>query len=330
MKEWVVLQTLAVILGFIIDCFLGDPYSALHPVVFMGKLISFLDRRLRRGNSDPRDFKRGILLAVLTVSVSVAVPLVILAFVWRVHIGLYFILETVMCWQIIAPCQLRRESRKVERAVKKGNVEEARYAVSMIVGRDTDVLDEDGIIRAAVETVAENTSDGVIAPLLYLFLGGAAGGFFYKAVNTLDSMVGYRNEKYLYFGRASAKMDDAVNFIPARLSALLMMVSCPCLALRERGRYSVRAAWRIFRRDRYKHASPNSAQTESVCAGALGIRLAGDAVYGGIIHKKEFIGDDTRRIQPEDIARAGRLMYGAAIGMLLLMVLMRMGIYLCL
>jgi len=227
-----------------------------------------------------------------------------------------------MCWQILAARQLFREGKKVERALEAGDTEKARYAVSMIVGRDTNVLDENGICRAAVETVAENTSDGVIAPLCWMIFFGAAGGFFYKSINTMDSMLGYKNEKYLYFGRAAAKTDDVVNYLPARLSALLMIAACPLCGLDGKN------AARIFRRDRYKHASPNSAQTESVCAGALRVRLAGDAVYGGVVHKKEFIGDPLREIEPKDITRAGRLMYAASALTLLLGVLLRAAVIL--
>ncbi|MBO4548358.1 MAG: cobalamin biosynthesis protein, partial [Abditibacteriota bacterium] len=189
---------------------------------------------------------------------------------------------------------------------------------------DTAALDAGGICRAAVETVAENTSDGVIAPLVWLFLFGAAGGFFYKSVNTMDSMLGYKNQKYLYFGRAAARLDDWVNYIPARLSALLMTACCPLCGL------DAGNAWRIFRRDRYRHASPNSGQTESVCAGALGVRLAGDAFYGGELHKKEYIGDPLRDIEPKDIQRAGRLMYAASVLMLLAGALLEYAVILCL
>ncbi len=219
---------------------------------------------------------------------------------------------------------LIKEGQKVQRALEKGDTEGARYAVSMIVGRDTDVLDEDGIARAAVETVAENASDGVIAPMIWMILFGAVGGFFYKSINTMDSMLGYKNEKYLYFGRAAAKTDDVVNYIPARISGLLMVITAPIVGL------DGRCAWKIFRRDRYKHASPNSAQTESACAGALGLRLAGDAIYGGVVHKKEYIGDPVKSIEPKDITRAGRLMYAASVMMLVIGVILRSVVILCL
>ena len=315
-----ILQTGAIAAGFIIDAIVGDPYSVPHPVVGIGKLISFFDRKLRIEDGGKRNIARGALTAAAVIFVSALVPALILFALWRVHPAAYFIAESIMCWQILAARQLSREAKKVQRALERGDTEGARYAVSMIVGRDTDALDENGICRAAVETVAENASDGVIAPLCWIFLFGAVGGFFYKAVNTMDSMLGYKNDKYLYFGRAAAKTDDAANYVPARISALLMIICCPLCGL------DVRNAARIFRRDRYKHASPNSAQTESVCAGALGVRLAGDAYYGGVLHKKEYIGDPAREIEPKDITRTCRLMYAASVLALLIIIALRIAI----
>ena len=288
----------------------------------MGKLISFLDKKLRRGEGNEKDIGRGALTVVIVTLVSMLIPAGILFGLWMLHPVAYLVADSLMCWQILAARELVRESWKVGKALEKGDTEGARKAVSYIVGRDTDVLDENGICRAAVETVAENASDGVIAPFFWMFLFGAVGGFFYKAVNTMDSMLGYKNAKYLYFGRAAAKTDDVVNYIPARISAILMIASCPFCRL------DAKNAWKIFRRDRYKHASPNSAQTESVCAGALRVRLAGDAVYGGVVHKKEYIGDDLRPIEPADIKRAGRLMYAASFLMLLVGLLLRTGVLL--
>ena len=182
----------------------------------------------------------------------------------------------------------------------------SRYAVSMIVGRDVSRLDEAGVARAAVETVAENTSDGVVAPLVFLALGGAPLGFFYKAVNTMDSMLGYVEPPYKNIGLVPARLDDVMNFLPARLSALLMLAAGALLGM------DAKQGWKIFRRDRFNHASPNSAQTESVCAGLLGLRLAGDAWYHGVLHKKPYIGDALRDIEHRDIPRACRLLYGTA------------------
>ena len=320
MAELVLYDSLAVAVGFLIDSVLGDPHCIPHPVAAMGRLIALCEKRLRRGGRG--DIWRGAVTVLTVALASTAVPVLLLVLAWRVHPLLYLLLDSVMCWQLVAARQLVRESRRVQTALENGDTEGARRAVSMIVGRDTDVLDRDGICRAAVETVAENASDGVIAPLFWMCFFGAAGGFFYKSVNTMDSMIGYKNEKYLYFGRAAAKADDLLNLLPSRLSAILMILVCPLLGL-DGGR-----ALKIFLRDRRKHESPNSAQTESVCAGALGVRLAGDAVYGGVLHKKEYIGDPGRDIEPRDISRAGRLMYGASVLMLLLTELFRFGVIL--
>lgn len=296
--------------GFLLDLVLGDPCFLPHPVRLIGKLITALEKRLRRPQpaESGRKIRRGLAMVCVVLVVVATVAALCLWAAYRVHPCAGVLLEGLMTYQILAVKCLRVESMKVYRCLQEENLEQARDAVSMIVGRDTDGLDEEGIARAAIETVAENTSDGVIAPMLYLALGGPVLGFFYKAVNTMDSMVGYQNERYLYFGRAAAKLDDAVNFIPARISAFLMIMA----AFLSGGDFSGRNAVRIYRRDRRKHASPNSAQTESVCAGALGIRLAGDARYGGKTVKKPYIGDALRTVEYEDIKRANRLMYVAA------------------
>ena len=304
----------ALILGACIDLIVGAPHSLPHPVVAIGKLISLLERRFRRlcPNTKGGEITAGALIWILTAAISAAVPALLL---WGAHWlspWLRLALESVMCWQILAARSLRDESMKVYTALKTGTLEQARYAVSMIVGRDTARLTEQDVARAAVETVAENTSDGVIAPLLFLALGGAPLGFFYKAVNTMDSMLGYVEPPYKNIGCIPAKLDDVFNFLPARLSAFLMLAAGALLGL------DVKNGWRIFRRDRYQHASPNSAQTESVCAGLLGLRLAGDAWYHGVLHKKPYIGDEVRQIEYEDIPRTCRLMYAsAALGLVL-------------
>ena len=316
---------LAILTGFVLDLLIGDPHFIPHPVSAMGWEIAHLEQCLRRRfpKTPAGERSAGLLLWIGMAVQCWLIPAGVLYGCGLVHPVLQWLVESVMCWQILAVKSLRVEAMKVHAALKKGTLEDARQAVSMIVGRDTAKLDRDGVIRAAVETVAENTSDGVIAPLFWMGLFGAAGGFFYKSVNTMDSMIGYKNEKYLFFGRAAAKLDDAVNFLPARLSALLMIAVCPLLGLDTGG------ALRIFRRDRRKHESPNSAQTESVCAGALGLRLAGDAFYGGVLHKKPFIGDPARMIEPRDIERAGRLMYMASFAMLLLVTILRGAVIVC-
>lgn len=322
MAELLIYQTYSIIIGFIIDFFVGDPHTVPHPVVAIGKLISFLDKKLRLGNGDERDILRGVWTVLIVASVSTAVPAVILFIMWKIHPVVYLVVSSIMCAQILAARELVRECRIVEKAIEEGDIEAARKAVSFVVGRDTDALDKEGICRAAVETIAENGSDGVIAPLFWMFLFGAPGGFFYKAVNTMDSMLGYKNDKYLYFGRAAAKTDDVVNFIPSRISAFLMIASCPLCHLDGKN------ALKIFRRDRFKHTSPNAAQTESVFAGALNVRLNGPAVYGGILHDKDYLGDDVRPIESTDIKRAGRLMYTASTLMLIAGVLLRTGVIL--
>lgn len=320
MADLLIFQTYAIVIGFIIDFFVGDPHAIPHPVVAIGKLISFLDRKLRIGDSDKRDILWGVWTVLIVSAVSIAVPSFILWVMWKIHPVAYLAVNSIMCAQIVAARELVRECSAVEKALEKGDVEGARKAVSYVVGRDTEALDKEGICRAAVETIAENGSDGVIAPLFWMFLSGAVGGFFYKAVNTMDSMLGYKNEKYLYFGRAAARTDDFVNFIPSRISALLMIVSCPLCHLDGKN------AFRIFLRDRFKHKSPNAAQTESVFAGALNVRLNGPAFYGGVLHEKEYLGDDTRPIAPADIKKSGYLMYTASFMMLIIGVLFRMAV----
>ena len=291
-------------LGFFLDLLLGDPHWLPHPVRGIGWLIARLERALRRRfpQTPGGELAAGVWLAVLVCACSALLPLAVLALAWRVHPWLGTALEAVMTYQLLAVKSLRVESMQVYRRLKEGDLPGARRAVSMIVGRDTENLTGEQVAKAAVETVAENASDGVAAPMLFLALGGPVFGFFYKAVNTMDSMVGYRNEQYLYFGRAAAKLDDALNFIPSRVCAGVMILAAAFLGMDARG------AAQIFRRDRKNHSSPNSAQTESVCAGALGVQLAGDAYYFGKLVKKKTIGDPKRRVFPEDIPKANRLM----------------------
>ena len=308
------LTALALLLGFIIDLIVGDPHSLPHPVVFIGKLISLLEKELRKRFPATPSGERtaGAVLWILVVLASFLVPFLVLRFLGWLSPWLRLIGESLMCWQILATKSLRVESMKVYTALETGTLADARRAVSMIVGRDTETLDDAGVTRAAVETVAENCSDGVVAPLLFLALGGAPLGFLYKAVNTMDSMLGYVEPPYTHIGRYPAKLDDVFNYIPARISALLMLPAGLILGLNGKN------GWRIFRRDRYKHASPNSAQTESMCAGLMGLRLAGDAVYHGVLHKKEYIGDPLREIEHKDIPLACRLMTLTAVLALIL------------
>ena len=295
----------AVLCGLVLDLLLGDPRWLYHPVRIIGKGISFFERILRKIFPSGRKGERiaGVLLVILIVGCSVLVPAVILWLAYGYRFWLGFVLETFFCYQLLAAKSLQAESKKVYDALKTGDLEKGRYAVSMIVGRDTQNLSIEGVTKAAVETVAENTSDGIIAPLFYMMIGGAVLGFAYKAVNTMDSMVGYKNDRYQYFGTAAARLDDVLNYLPARISAWMMIGAAVLL------RMDGKNALKIYRRDHAKHASPNSAHTEAVMAGALQVQLAGDAWYFGKLHKKPFIGDDIRMISIEDICRSHRLMY---------------------
>lgn len=295
----------AVLIGFLLDLVFGDPEKIPHPVVGIGKLISVSERLMRQIFPKTAVGERiaGVCLWVIVTAVSTILPAVILFLCQAISPWFYLAAESMMCWQILAMKSLKSESMKVYDALKSGDIEKSRYAVSMIVGRDTKELSAAAVTRAAVETVAENASDGVIAPLFYLFIGGAPLGFFYKAVNTMDSMLGYLEMPYKNIGFFPAKADDIFNFLPARISAFLMLAAGYFLRL------NVKNGWKIFVRDRFCHASPNSAQTESVCAGLLGVRLAGDAWYHGVLHKKKYIGDAEREIQYEDIPLVCRLLY---------------------
>ena len=312
---------MAMVIGFIIDLIVGDPRGIPHIVVLMGRLIALLETVLRRIFPDTPRGRRaaGGVLVLLMALFAVCVGL-LLRLVYRAGFIPGLICESLLCWQLIAVKDLRIESMAVCERLEAGDLAGARQAVSMIVGRDTGVLDEAGVARAAVETVAENTSDGIVAPLLYMAIGGAPLACLYKAVNTMDSMVGYKNERYLDFGRMAAKTDDIMNWIPSRLAALLMILAAGFTGMDAAG------ARRIWLRDRRRHASPNSAQTESVCAGALGLRLAGDAYYFGELHRKEYIGDDIRPIEPADIGRANRLTLVTSVLCLLFCLLLRTGL----
>ena len=306
-------HSFAFIAGVVLDLLIGDPHFIPHPVRLIGSLISFCDKRLNcdagYNISEKKlnliKYKRGMLLAFTVIFATFAISVIIIVAAYSINLYAGVIAEAVMTWQILATKCLRVESMRVYDALRTDGVDAGRRAVSMIVGRDTSVLDAAGVTRAAVETIAENTSDGVIAPMLYTAIGGPVLGFVYKAVNTMDSMLGYKNDKYMYFGRFAARLDDVVNFIPARISAYLMIAA----AFIGGRQFDGKNAYRIFKRDRFNHASPNSAQTESVCAGALRVQLAGDAVYFGKLVKKKYIGDGLREIEYEDIKRANRLMY---------------------
>lgn len=315
---FIVLSTAALTAGFLLDLLIGDPHGWPHLIRGFGSLIAALEKLFY-----PMRNKRlgGVLLVVCALLVSTGLPAAALFGAWQLSPWAYLALESLLCWQLLAVKSLRDESHAVYDSLSQDNLPGARRAVSMIVGRDTAQLDEAGVARAAVETVAENTADGVAAPLFYMMLGGAALGCFCKAVNTMDSMIGYKNERYLDFGWFAARLDDVVNFIPARLCALAMVVAAWLTGLNAKG------AYRVWRRDRRNHASPNSAQTEAVMAGALDVRLAGDAWYFCTLHKKPTIGDDVQPIEAADIRRAHRMLYATAILLLLLALIFRGCIY---
>ena len=300
---------MAVLCGFLLDCLLGDPEKMPHPVIWMGKAIFHLEKWLRRRLPQTPEGERtgGIILAITLPVATLLISGGLYGLFWWIHPLLGLALQILWCWQALAMRCLAKESSNVYRCLKTEGLEAGRNAVSRIVGRDTAQLSEQGVIKATVETVAENFSDGVLAPLLYMLIGGAPLALTYKAINTMDSMVGYKNDKYLYFGRAAAKLDDVANYIPSRIAALLWIVVSPLAG------GNISNAWKIWRRDRRNHSSPNSAQTESACAGSLGIQLAGPACYFGKRLEKPYIGDAVREIELEDILRSNRIMIVASV-----------------
>ena len=310
----------AILVGFIMDLIIGDPHWMYHPVRVIGKFITFLEDMLRKTFPKTKDGERksGFVLVVLVCGISVFTVWGLMKLAYYLNFWRGFLLEVIMCYQLFAVRSLKDESMKVYKELAKQDLEASRKAVSMIVGRDTENLTIEGVTKATVETIAENTSDGTLAPMFYMFIGGPVLGWFYKAVNTMDSMVGYKNEKYLNFGRYAAKFDDVMNFIPARLCGWLMILASMFLKM------DWKNAKKIFVRDRFNHASPNSAQTEAVMAGALRIQLAGDAWYFGKRYEKPIIGDALRPVEIEDIPRANRLLYATAIVSLIIFSVIRL------
>ena len=297
----IIAQSAAVSIGFVLDAIFGDPDFKLHPIRLIGYLISFLEKVMRRIFTKNERFG-GAVMAICVLIICGGVPFAILFFAYRLNYFFGIAIESVICYFMLAAKSLKQAGMSVYKPLKNGDVEKKKKSVSMIVGRDTESLDDIGITKAAVETVAENTSDGVIAPLIYMAIGGGVLGCVYKAINTMDSMVGYKNDRYINFGRFAAKLDDIANYIPSRISAYLMIFASKIV-----GYNSMQCEF--FKRDSRNHASPNSAQTESVVAGALEIQLAGDAYYFGKLYKKPFIGDSIKQIKYDNIADSIKLMY---------------------
>lgn len=310
-------RVLALPVGCLLDFILGDPSWLYHPVILIGRLISLLEEKIRPhfSKSKMSELLGGLLEVALVCLICFALPWLVVEYLYRLFPPAAFVVESFLCGQLLAARSLQKESMKVYDALKNGTIDDARHAISMIVGRDTQSLTEKGIVKAAVETIAENTSDGVTAPMLFMAIGGLPFMFLYKAINTMDSMLGYKNDKYLYYGRCAAKLDDVANYIPARVTAFVMILACGLCGL------DAKMAEVIHRRDRKKHASPNSAQTESVMAGALHVQLAGDAYYFGKKYEKPTIGDDIRPIEAEDIKKANRLMFATSFLCMLLFTL---------
>lgn len=314
------MTSLALLLGFVLDYFLGDPPAMPHLVVAMGKMIQGLETCLTSLFSPSKRGRlaAGVLLVCLMLLAWTLVPLGLLWASYRLSPWLGLAVETLLIFQLLAAQSLKRASLKVYQSLEEGPIDKARHDLSLIVGRDTQDLDPDAICKAAVETVAENASDGVVAPLFYLALAGPLAACLYKAINTMDSMLGYRNDRYLYFGRPAARLDDWANFLPARLTGILMVAASAMTGL------DGKAAWRIYRRDRKQHASPNAGHPEAAMAGALGIQLGGPASYGGRQEDKPSLGDPLRPIQAQDILRANRLMYMTSLLMLVLALVFRL------
>ena len=322
-REYLICHTVALISGYILDLIIGDPHGIPHPITAIGRLISGCEKVMLKDCDGEQDRKKelisGILMCIIVIAATVMLTtgLLITAYILNTYLGIF--IEAVITCYILAARSLCNESMKVGKALEADDIVRARKELSMIVGRDTDKLDKGGVIRAAVETVAENTSDGVIAPLLYTAVGGPILGMLYKAINTMDSMVGYHNEHYEFFGKAAARLDDMVNYIPSRMSALFIVAASFELSFFS-PYYDGAEACHIWKRDRRNHKSPNSAQTESACAGALKLKLGGDSYYKGILVQKPYIGDNHKNIENKDILRANVLMFAAEANALIILV----------
>jgi adenosylcobinamide-phosphate synthase len=299
----------ACLLGFTLDLLIGDPQWKLHPIRLIGKLIEKMEALFRKifPETDNGKLAAGLMMTIVVASVAFFIPYLLLFGIYSIQPIAAFILESLLCCFALSTKSLKAETIKIYKILLTGDMVKSREALSMIVGRDTKKLTQEGVVKATVETIAENTTDGVIAPLFFMMIGGAPFAYFYKAVNTMDSMVGYKNDKYLFFGRYAAKLDDTLNYLPARIAACIMILATYLIK-----KFDGKNAKKIYKRDRLKHSSPNSAHTEAVCAGALNIQLGGDADYFGVRVKKPTIGDAIDSITPEHILLANQLMYATA------------------
>ena len=301
------MNLLSIYTGYALDLIIGDPYSFPHPVRYIGKLISIVEKQIRKITSSDKGLKiAGFFLWFIVVGATFGITTLVLQ-LFKFNKLAYFIVNTILIYTTLATKCLKDESVKIYKVLKTGYLEKSRIQLSYIVGRDTTNLNEKEIVRATVETVAENTVDGIIAPLFYGFIGGAPLAMAYKAVNTLDSTVGYKNDKYYYLGFASAKIDDIANYIPARLGVILLPLGSLFTG------FNFKDALKIGIRDRKNHKSPNCAFSEGAVAGALGIQLGGTNVYFGKEVYKPTIGDKTREIEIEDIVRTNKIMYSSSI-----------------
>ncbi|MGL5694785.1 MAG: adenosylcobinamide-phosphate synthase CbiB [Peptostreptococcaceae bacterium] len=301
------MNILSIYIGYITDLIIGDPYSFPHPVRYIGKLIKYVEKKVRKVARTDKDLKiGGFVLWFFTVIPTYLITYLIVK-LSSFNIYVFLFVNSLIIYTTLATKCLKDEAVKIYKVLKSGDIEKSRVQLSYIVGRDTEHLDEQEIIRATVETVAENTVDGIIAPMFYAFIGGAPLAMAYKAINTLDSTVGYKNEKYLHLGYASAKIDDIANYIPARITVLLMSIGSIMLG------YNYKNCAKIAVRDRKNHKSPNCAYPEGAVAGALGIQLGGTNIYFGEEVYKPTIGDKDRDIESEDIIRTNRIMYATSI-----------------
>ena len=285
-------------IAYVLDLIFGDPQNVVHPVQVIGKIISAGEKVLLRKKYK---FLAGAVLNIFTVSITYTLMYLISK---SVKISVFFmIIEIYLMYTIFSINSLAREGNRVYRILKEGDIEKARKDLSYLVSRDTETMDEKMIIRSTMETISENTVDGIVAPMFYMFLGGMPLAMAYKAINTLDSMVGYKNEKYMDFGKFSAKVDDAANFIPARITGILIVFASMILG------YDYKNSLKIFLRDRKNHSSPNSAHSEASVAGALGVQFGGKVSYFGKEIDKPTIGDKTKEFELEDIRKNIRIMY---------------------